>query len=85
VSGIHNGETGQDAEQHMHSSDVKISKPRMKPDSFQADKLAWVISDKAGLRQRPLHGLGFPTVHFHHNLQSREQCQTVLGELAVKI
>ena len=30
----------------MHSSDVKISKPRMKPDSFQADKLAWVISEK---------------------------------------
>ena len=84
MSGIRDGRTGQDAEQNLHSSTVDMSKPRMKPDSFQADKLAWVISDKAGLRQRLLQDLGFLTIHFAHDLHSREQCQTLLNELTLQ-
>jgi len=46
VSGIHDGGTGQDAEHHLQSSDFEVTKPRTKPDSFQSDQLAWVISEK---------------------------------------
>ena len=52
--------------------------------STKAENLAWIFSDKAGLRQRLLQELGIRTVHFHHDLHSRSQCQSLLNELALQ-
>ncbi|CAK8987555.1 Uncharacterized protein SCF082_LOCUS1028, partial [Durusdinium trenchii] len=50
----------------------------------RAENLAWIFSDKAGLRQRLLQELNFRTVHFHYDLHSRSQCQKLLNELALQ-
>ena len=55
----------------------------MKSKSSQlcTEGLAWVFSDKAGLRQRLLQEYGLKTMHFHHDLHSRSQCQDILSQL----
>ena len=71
----------------MHSStiDCNVEVPHVKPvNSSRADGLAWVIADKAGLRQRLLQELGFATIHFHHDLHSRSQCQNMINELTLQ-
>ena len=54
------------------------------PSQLCTDILAWVFSDKAGLRHRLLqeYGLkGLKTMHFHHDLHSRSQCQDIPSQL----
>ncbi|CAL1164796.1 unnamed protein product [Cladocopium goreaui] len=65
---------------------AETSKPIMKPEvpTPKADNLAWVFSDKVGLRQRLLQEINFRTVHFYHDLHSRSQCQRLLNELALQ-
>ena len=58
--------------------------PMVKPVNVipKVDNLAWVFSDKVGLRQRLLQEINFRTVHFYHDLHSRSQCQRLLNDLA---
>eukprot|EP00435_Cladocopium_sp_Y103_P035043 s3195_g9.t1 len=62
----------------------EIPEPMVKPAiaMSKVDNLAWVFSDKVGLRQRLLQEVNFRTVHFYHDLHSRSQCQRLLNELA---
>ena len=79
--------TGQGVSNQINSSipDCNVEVPHMKPvKSSRADGLAWVIADKAGLRQRLLQELGFATIHFHHDLHSRTQCQNMINELTLQ-
>ena len=52
-----------------------VDSPRDRP-------LAWVISDKEGLRQRLLQQLGMRTFNVHHDLHSRAHCVRMLQALA---
>lgn len=79
--------TGQGVAKPINSSitDCNVEVPHMKPvNSSRADGLAWVIADKAGLRQRLLQELGCATIHFHHDLHSRTQCQNMINELTLQ-
>ena len=60
-------------------------KPIVKPTiASRVDNLAWVFSDKFGLRQRLLQELNFRTLHFYHDLHSRTQCQRLLNEIELQ-
>ena len=48
------------------------------------NKLAWVISDKDGLRQRLLQQLGFRTQNIHHDLHSKGHCNRLLQALSTE-
>ena len=43
--------------------------------------LAWVLSDKTGLRQLVLQARGFNTINFHHDLHSKRQLESMLASL----
>ena len=46
--------------------------------------LAWVISDKAGLRQSLLQSLGFATTNFHHDLHSKSHYNRMMQGLVLE-
>lgn len=76
------GSVSQETSMRNFETNQRQSTLMMKPDSSnQADSLAWVFSDKAGLRQHLLQQLGLRTVHFHHDLHSRAQCQRLVNEM----
>ena len=56
----------------------------MKPNVRRADRLAWIMSHKRGLRQQLLQDPQFRTVHFHHDLHSRAQAQRMLNEFCLQ-
>lgn len=70
----------------FQTSNAEMLQASVKPGSSmpRAENLAWIFSDKAGLRQRLLQELNFRTVHFHYDLHSRSQCQKLLNELALQ-
>ena len=73
------------AEQSIQFPRVKSENVHAKMKSLQqTDNLAWIFSDRAGLRQRLLQELNFKTVHYHHDLHSRAQCHRLLNELALQ-
>lgn len=80
-------EAGHTADENEHSFEthvpsMKASESHVKHDLSESQaETAWVFSDKAGIRQRLLQDLHFRTVHFHHDLHSRKQCQDLLTEL----
>ena len=47
----------------------------------QQKPLAWVLSDKSGVRQAVLQERGFVTTNFHHDLHSKGQLHLILQEL----
>ena len=85
-------ETGQPTAVESQHSFVNVPNPEceskspMKPvDSMNmADSLVWIFSDKAGLRQRIFQSHRHRTLHFHHDLHSRLQCQRLLNELSLQ-
>ena len=58
--------------------------PNSSHDSLDVGKpLAWVVSDKAGLRQRLLQRLGFLTNNIHHDLHSKGHRDRLLQALSI--
>ena len=70
---------------HCIQTTADVPKPIVKPKIIsRVDNLAWVFSDKFGLRQRLLQELNFRTLHFYHDLHSRSQCQRLLNEIVLQ-
>ena len=78
------GPTAVDGSYNSSQMDGQTIESLMKPNIRRADRLAWVMSDKGGLRQQLLQDLQFRTVHFHHDLHSRAQAQRMLNELCLQ-
>ena len=47
----------------------------------RSSPLAWIISDKSGLRQNLLQALGFSTTNIHHDLHSKGHCNRLLQSI----
>ena len=62
---------------------VMPSQPRTVLHSLTPNKapLAWVLSDKTGLRQLVLQARGFNTINFHHDLHCKRQLESMLASL----
>ena len=78
------GPTAKDGAYNSSQMDGQTIEPLMKPNIRRADRLAWIMSDKGGLRQQLLQDFQFRTVHFHHDLHSRAQAQRMLNELCLQ-
>ena len=46
--------------------------------------VAWVFSDRQGLRQSLLQQLGLKTIHYYHDLHSRQQADLMIAQLQLQ-
>ena len=75
--------------QESHAPASSFETAITEPESFSASArssaqqkpLAWVVSDKSGVRQAVLQARGFVTTNFHHDLHSKSQLHQMLQAL----
>ena len=81
--GFANNPAGQDT---CIETNQKTFTAQMKCESSngRTEPVAWIFSDQCGLRQLLLQEFGFKTIHFYHDLHSRNQCQILLTEHALQ-